>query len=85
VSAAPALAAKLRDLTLRAHLKEAMTPAAMQESYDLMRDRGAEAADSPDGIVLESPAIEAARPPGLVSRKTLADPGFAAFKHGLDL
>ncbi len=85
VSSDPVLTAKLRDLTWRAHLKEVMTPAAMQESVDLMRIGAEEVAANPDGIALEGAAIEAGRMLGLVSRRTLADPGSQAFRQGLDL
>jgi len=79
------LAAKLRDLTWRAHLKEVTTPAANQESVDLMRIGAKEIAANPDGIELEGGMIEIGARLGLVSRKALADPTSTAFKQGLDL
>ena len=79
------LAAKLRDLTWRAHLKEVTTPAANQESVDLMRIGAKEVAANPDGIALEGGMIELGARLGLVSRNALADPTSTAFKQGLEL
>ena len=78
------LAAKLRDLTWRAHVREATTPMALKESVDLMRIGAAEVEANPDGIRLEGPMIEIARLLGLVSRQTLADPASSAFRQGMD-
>jgi hypothetical protein len=78
------LAEKLRDLTWRAHVREATTPKAMQESIDLMRIGAAEVEANPDGIRLEGPMIEFGRIFGLISRKSLADPSSSAFKQGMD-
>jgi hypothetical protein len=80
-----ALAAKLRDLTWRAHVKEVTTPAANQESVDLMRIGAKEVAANPDGIVLEGGMIEIAARLGIVTREALADPSSTAFKQGLEL
>lgn len=79
------LVARLRDLTWRAHVKEVTTPAANQESVDLMRIGAREVAANPDGIGLEGGMIEFARRVGIVSRANLADPTSTAFKQGLDL
>lgn len=79
------LVARLRDLTWRAHMKEVTTPAANQESVDLMRIGAREVAANPDGIGLEGGMIEFARLVGIVSRENLADPTSTAFKQGLDL
>jgi len=79
------LVARLRDLTWRAHVKEVTTPAANQESVDLMRIGAREVASNPDGIGLEGGMIEFARRVGIVSRANLADPTSTAFKQGLDL
>jgi hypothetical protein len=79
------LAAKLRDLTWRAHVKEVTTPAANQESVDLMRLGAKEIAANPDGINLEGGMIEVGARLGLVSREALADPTSSAFKQGLEL
>jgi len=79
------LVARLRHLTWRAHVKEVTTPAANQESVDLMRIGAREVAANPDGIGLEGGMIEFARRVGIVSRANLADPTSTAFKQGLDL
>ena len=78
------LAETLRDLTWRAHVREATTPKALQESIDLMRIGAAEVEANPDGIRLEGPMIEFGRIFGLISRKSLADPSSSAFKQGMD-
>jgi len=78
------LAGKLRDLTWRAHVREATTPRALQESIDLMRIGSAEVEANPDGIRLEGAMIEFGRIFGLISRASLADPGSSAFKQGMD-
>lgn len=80
-----ALAASLRDLTWHSHVKEIMTPAANQESVDLMRIGATEVTANPDGIALEGPMIEIGRRLGMVSREALADPTSSAFQQGLDL
>jgi hypothetical protein len=80
-----ALAAKLCDLTWRPHVKEVTTPAANQESVDLMRIGAKEVAANPDGIVLEGGMIEIAARLGIVTREALADPSSTAFKQGLEL
>ena len=77
------LAARLRDLTWRAHLKEVTTPVTNQESVDLMRIGAAEVAANPDSIELEGPFFEAGRLVGAVNRKALADPSSAMFREGL--
>jgi len=79
------LAARLRDLTWRAHLKEVTTPAANQESVDLMRIGAAEVTANPDGIELEGPIFEAGRLLGVMTRQTMADPKSTAFQQGLEL
>jgi hypothetical protein len=79
------LAASLRDLTWRAHLKEITTPAANQESVDLMRIGATEVTADRDGIPLEGAMIEVGRRLGLVTREALADPASGAFRQGLDL
>jgi hypothetical protein len=71
------LAETLRDLTWRAHVREATTPKALQESIDLMRIGAAEVEANPDGIRLEGAMIEFGRIFGLIDRKSLADP-----RHG---
>ncbi len=79
------LAQRLRDLTWRAHLKEVTTPAANQESVDLMRIGAAEVTANPDGIELEGPLFEAGRLLGVITRTTMADSTSTAFQQGLEL
>jgi hypothetical protein len=79
------LAERLRDLTWRAHLKEVTTPAANQESVDLMRIGAAEVTANPDGIELEGPLFEAGRLLGVTTRETMANPDSTASRQGLEL
>lgn len=79
------LAARLRQLTFDAHEREVTTPDALQESVDLMRIGAREVAASPDGIELEGAMIAAGQLAGAINRETLADPGSAAFRQGLDM
>lgn len=79
------LAGQLRQLTFDAHEREVTTPDAMQESVDLMRIGAREVTASPDGIELEGVMIAAGQLAGAISRETLADPGSAAFRQGLDM
>jgi len=75
--------AALRDLTWRAFETEIRTPAAYQESIDLMRIGASEIDADPDGISLSGPMIEAMRLAGLLNRESLADPASQAFAQGL--
>jgi hypothetical protein len=78
------LAAKLRDLTWRAHQVEMLTPHTLMESVDLMRIGKAEVNAHRDGLMLEGQMIEFAKLAGMVSREAMADPGSDAFKLGMD-
>ncbi|KJS36034.1 MAG: hypothetical protein VR74_14415 [Hyphomonas sp. BRH_c22] len=78
-----ALAAKLRDLTWRAHTVEMTTDYTNQESVDLMRIGAKEVAASPDGLFLEGPMIALAKMAGVVNRKELSDPNSSASKQGM--
>ncbi len=78
------IAERLRDLTWRAHVREATTPMALKESVDLMRIGSAEVTANPDGIRLEGTMIEIGRILGFVSREALADPKSTAFRQGMD-
>jgi len=78
-----ALAAKLRDLTWRAHSVEMTTGSTNQESVDLMRIGAKEVAANPDGLVLEGPMIALARMAGMVNREALSDPNSSASKQGM--
>lgn len=77
------LAARLRDLTWRAHQTEVLTPYTNQESVDLMRIGAAEVKANPDGIELEGPMIGLGKAIGLISREMLADPSSEGFRQGL--
>jgi nitroreductase len=79
------LAARLRDLTWRAHEREVLTPAAMKESVDLMRLGAEEVSRNPDGITLEGPMIAFGRLAGILTRDALGDPSSAAFAQSLDI
>jgi hypothetical protein len=79
------LTERLRDLTWRAHVREMHTPAALQESVDLMRIGAAEVTANPDGIELEGALIGAGRLAGVVNRSSLGDPDSTAFRQGLDM
>ncbi|MBI1188594.1 MAG: twin-arginine translocation pathway signal protein [Alphaproteobacteria bacterium] len=85
VTGAAEMTQRLRDLTWNAHLREMTTPAALQESVDLMRLGAGEVAANPDGIELEGPMITIGKLFGLVNRRSLGDPTSTAFKQGLDL
>lgn len=80
-----AIAAALRDLTWRAHEMEVRTPATWMESVDLMRFGPSEVARHRDGLSMEGPMLGALSAAGIVTRKTLADPGSQAFQQGLDM
>ena len=77
------LAEKLRQLTWDAHVKEIMTPDALQESVDLMRIGKREVAENPDGIEIEGAMPSLARMTGLMDAEAMADPNSFANKQGL--
>lgn len=79
------LAVQLRDLTWRGHEREVTSPAAWQESVDVMRIGPAEVARHRDGLVLEGPMLAALNAAGIMTRETLADPNSQAFRQGLDM
>ncbi|MEO1016946.1 MAG: twin-arginine translocation pathway signal protein [Pseudomonadota bacterium] len=76
---------RLRDLTWRAHVKEATTPPAHRESVKLMRIGKAEINANPDGVDLGGPFLEGLALLGVLSRAQLADPQSQAFAQGLDI
>jgi hypothetical protein len=80
-----AMAAQLRELTWRAHEREVNTPAAMQESVDLMRIGAREVAANPDGIELEGLMITLGQLAGVVTREALGNPASTVFQQGLEL
>ncbi len=67
------LRGQLRTLAWEGFEKEIRTPAAYQESVDLMRIGAGEIAAYRDGLVLDGPMIELARAVGLLNRATLMD------------
>lgn len=78
---------QLRQLAWDAFLTEIQTPAAYQESVDLMRVGAAEIAQHRDGIPLDGALIEFAHGVGLLDRELLADidhplvkPGYEAYR-----
>ncbi len=79
------LTAKLRDLTWRAHEREALTPAVHHESVNLFRIGAKEVKENPDGIALDGPIIAAGKLFGAVNTATLADPNSSAFRQGLTM
>lgn len=79
------LAAQLRDLTWRAHEREARTPAVWQESVDVMRIGAGEVARYRDGLSMEGPMLAALKAAGILNREALADPGSEAFRQGLEM
>jgi hypothetical protein len=81
----PARVAQLRSLVKRAHVREIETPAALQESVDLMRIGRREVAAHRDGIDLSGFPMEAAAAVGLLTREKLAQPGSMVFEQGKTL
>ncbi|HVY89642.1 MAG TPA: hypothetical protein VG942_12285 [Hyphomonadaceae bacterium] len=78
------LAAKLRDLTWRAHQVEMLNPRTLKESVDLMRIGRAEVNAHRDGLSMEGPVIEAMHSVGLMTQETMMDVNSVAFKAGMD-
>ncbi len=78
------LAAKLRDLTWRAHEREVLTHLTLKESVDLMRIGNTEIETYRDGISLDGQMIAFASLTGMISREALLDPRSDGFKMGLD-
>ena len=62
---------------------EVGTPEAYQESIDLMRIGRSEIEANPDGIALGGAFLESLSLIGVLSRKSLADPGSRAYQTGL--
>lgn len=74
----------LRALAWAGFDREARTPAAHQESVDVMRIGREEIATHRDGIALEGAMIEFAKAVGLVNRETLADINNRFTRDGLE-
>ena len=73
--------AALKGLTREGFHREVDTPAAHQESVDLMRIGEKEIAAHRDGLFLRGPGVEAMHAVGLINREALARPGSMAFKQ----
>lgn len=80
---APARVEALRRLTWEAWLQEAETPAAYNESVDLMRFGRAEIEANPDGIDLGGPMLETLMLAGLLTRESQRDPNSAGYREGV--
>ncbi len=80
-----AMVARLRELAWSAWEVEAYTPAAMQESVDLMRFGRSEIETNPDGIDLGGPFLESLMLAGVMNRRLQADPSSTAFRAGVDM
>ncbi len=79
------LLADLRILTRDALITETRTPAAHQESVELMRIGRSEIEANPDGISLGGAFLETLHLSGVLSRESLADPKSSSFQIALDM
>ena len=77
--------AGLKALTAAAYLREVDTPAALQESIDLMRIGAREVSQYRDGIDLTGAPIEVMKAAGLLTRESLAKPGTLAYDQAKGL
>ncbi|RYF95428.1 MAG: twin-arginine translocation pathway signal protein [Caulobacteraceae bacterium] len=73
--------AALKTLARDAYRREVDTPAANQETIDLMRIGDRQIAAHRDGLFLRGPGIEAMRVVGILTPENLARPGTIAFKQ----
>lgn len=80
-----ATVAQLRALAWDAWQVEAHTPAAMQESVDLMRFGRSEIEANPDGIDLGGPFLESLMLARVMNRRLQSDPTSTAFQAGVDM
>ncbi len=78
------LAAKLRDITWRAHEVEMLNHRTLKESVDLMRIGNSESVKHRDGLTLDGQMIEFAKIAGVMSHESMLDPMSDAFKLGMD-
>lgn len=76
--------ADMKRLTREASEREVDTPAANQESIDLMRIGDKQIAEHRDGLFLRGPAIEALHAVGILTPENMARPGTTAFKQMRD-
>ena len=84
-TADPARVAAIRDLMWRAWLVEYETPAAWQESVDVMRFGRAEIEARPDGIDLGGAMMEGLMLAGVIGPEQMADPTSQAYAVGIDM
>ena len=75
----------LRALTWDAWMTEYTTPAAMQESIELMRLGKAEINASPDGIDIGGMPLEGLIVAGAITREALGTPGTISYQAGIDM
>jgi nitroreductase len=74
----------LRQLAWDAFLAEIQTPAAYQESVDLMRIGARQIAEHRDGLVMDGPMIEFAHAVGLLNHRVLANIDNPMVKQGYE-
>lgn len=74
----------LKTLTREAFEREVDTPAANQETIDLLRIGDKAIAEHRDGLFLRGPAMEAMKAVGILTPENLAKPGTIAFKQTRD-
>jgi hypothetical protein len=77
------LAAKLRDLTWRAHQKEMLTPYTLKESVDLMRMGNSEVVKYRDGLSMDGQMIEFAKLAGMMTPASMMDTKSETFQLGM--
>ncbi|MDP3740563.1 MAG: hypothetical protein Q8R02_24465 [Hyphomonadaceae bacterium] len=77
------LAAKLRDLTWRAHQVEMLTPYTLQESVDLMRIGNSETVKYRDGLSMDGQMMEFGKLAGMITHASMADTHSETFKIGM--
>jgi len=75
----------LRSLTRDAMITEMKTPAAHEESVELMRIGRREIEASPDGISMGGVLLETLNLTGMLTRKNLTDPSSSAFQTGISM
>jgi hypothetical protein len=73
---------QIRDIVWRGWLRELATPAAHQESIDVMRIGDRAIAAHRDGISLSGPMINVLSAVGMITRDSLSDPQSAASQQG---
>jgi hypothetical protein len=82
VEADPARVARIRDIVWRAWEMELNTPAAWEESVNVMRIGKREIAEHRDGLSIDGPMIPFAKAIGMMSRAHMLDPNSGANDQG---